>query len=400
MILMRHRTTLFRYLGGILLVSGTTIGAGMLALPIVTGFLGFVPALIIFCCCWLVMLMTAFFFLDVNFSIQGEVNLITMADKTLGVWAKAIAWIFYLLLLYSLIAAYIAASGPLFISGIDYLFSIKLPAWIGPFILPVLFGWFVYLGTFGVDWINKFLMFGLIVSYCILVAFVPSHIDKTLLMHHDWSKSTLALSVIITSFGYHIIIPSLTTYMNHDRKHLAWTLVIGSIIPLIVYIMWEFLVLGVVPLAGENSLTDAWKQGLSATEPLSKIIKSKWLGIGAKFFSFFAVVTSFLGVSLSLSDFLTDGLKLKKTWEGRLIAVFLTFIPPIIFVFSSNRGFIVALEYAGSCVAILLIFFPSVMVWKLKRPKFYKSLLAKAFVVVAILFAILIIGINFTYKLQ
>lgn len=396
---MSRPTTLFRYIGGILLVSGTTIGAGMLALPVVTGFVGFFPALIIFCFCWFVMLITAFFFLDVNFSIKGEINLITMAEKTLGTWAKVVAWIFYLLLLYSLIAAYIAPSGPLFLSAITYWTGLKMPDWVGPFILPILFGWFVYLGTQGVDWVNKILMLGLLVSYVLLVAFVPSHVDLKLLNHYNWSSGALAISVIITSFGYHIIIPSLTTYMNHDRKHLAWTLIIGSIIPLAFYVVWEFLVLGVVPIEGKNGLMEAWKQGLSSTEPLSKLIQSKWLGVGAKLFSFFAVVTSFLGVSLSLSDFLTDGLKLKKNWEGRLFAIALTFIPPIIFVFSSNRGFIVALEYAGICIAILLILLPALMAWRLKKPNFYKSITAKILISFAITVSFIIIFTNIFAKI-
>lgn len=39
-----------RLIGGILLVAGTTIGAGMLALPIVTGFAGFWPSIALFFC--------------------------------------------------------------------------------------------------------------------------------------------------------------------------------------------------------------------------------------------------------------------------------------------------------------------------------------------------------------
>ncbi len=391
---MRRATTFFRYIGGILLVSGTTIGAGILALPVATGFSGFVPAFFVFSLCWLVMLVTAFFFLDVNFSIEGDINLITMADKTLGTWAKALAWFTYLLLLYSLIASYIAASGPIFISAINYWLNLSIPENAGPFILPLLFGWFVYLGTWGVDWINKILMIGLVISYALLVAFVPTHVNTSLLKHINWSATPIALSVIITSFGYHIIIPSLTTYMNHDRKHLAWTILIGSLIPLIFYLIWEFLVLGVVPLEGKDGLMAAWKLGLSSTEPLSKIIPNKWLGIGAKLFSFFAIVTSFLGVSLSLSDFLRDGFKLKKSWEGRLIAVLLTFIPPVAFVLSSDRGFIVALQYAGICVAILLIFLPAMMAIKLKKPKFYKTIYAKLLITSVIVFSLLVIGIN------
>ena len=44
---------------------------------------------------------------------------------------------------------------------------------------------------------------------------------------------------------------------------------------------------------------------------------------------------------------------------------------------SYQRGFIVALEYAGAFVAILLWFLPALMAWKLKKPKFYTTCKAR-----------------------
>jgi len=379
-------------IGGILLVAGTTIGAGMLALPVMTAFIGFLPSVLLFVVCWLFMLMTAYFFLDVNFSVEGEVNLISMAHRTLGKWGQCVSWIVYLLLLYSLTAAYISASAPLFTAGIAYATGYTLPSWLAPFALPVIFGGFVYLGTLGVDVVNRFLMFGLAISYLLLMGFLPEHIDATLLQHVDFTPAVIALPVIIASFGYHIIIPSLTTYMNHDRKRLRWIIFFGSLTPLVIYILWQFLILGIIPLGGEFGLMSAWQTGTSAS--LSHFVQNRWVLTGAHFFAFFAIVTSFLGVSLSLSDFLTDGFKIKKSWEGRLFACLLTFIPPLIFVFSYERGFFLALEYAGAFVAILLIFLPALMAWHLKKPKFYQTKWGRTVLLIVMLFAIFIVVVD------
>ena len=387
------------YIGGILLVAGTTVGAGMLALPVMSSFVGFFPSLVIFILCWLVMLATAFFFLDANFAVEGEPNLISMVHKTLGGWGKAVSWVVYLLLLYSLTAAYISASGPLFSSAIETITGWEMPTWLAPFSLPIIFGGFVYLGTLGVDVINRFLMLGLGVSYLLLVGFLPEHIEGQLLMHVDWNPTLWVVPVVITSFGYHIIIPSLTTYMNHDRRKLRWTLFIGSLLPFVIYILWQVLILGIVPITGKMSLVEAWKEGASATAPLTQILTNKWIKVGAHFFSFFAIVTSFLGVTLSLSDFLTDGFKIKKSWEGRLIACLLTFIPPLIFALTYQRGFIVALEYAGAFVAILLIFLPAMMAWKLKTPRFYSTFVGRLLLIVVILFSAFIVVIDILMQL-
>ena len=75
--------TMLRLLGGVLLVAGTTIGAAMLALPIVTGFAGFWPSVFLCVVFWLYMTFTALLMLEVNLWMGEHTNLITMAKKTL-----------------------------------------------------------------------------------------------------------------------------------------------------------------------------------------------------------------------------------------------------------------------------------------------------------------------------
>ena len=384
-----------RFFGGVLLVAGTSIGAGMLALPVTTGFGGFVPSLGVLAILWLFMLITALLFLEVNLFMGREVNLITMAYRTLGMWGKILSWITYLLLLYSLTAAYIAGSTPLFQDFVQFVFHFTLPQWIAPFPLLILFWIIVYLGTKSVDYLNRILMIGLISAYILLVCFLPAHVEPNLLRHVDTKAAIIGIPVVITSFGFHIIIPTLTTYMNYEGSRLRWCVVIGSIIPFLVYVLWEFLILGIVPLWGENSLVQSFKEGSGAIIPLSQILNNSRISIAAHLFSFFAIITSFLGVSTALSDFLTDGLKLKRMSSGRLIACLLTFIPPLIFVLVYRHGFILALQYAGAFVAILLGFLPAVMAWTLPKPSYWRTFFGRCLLVTIILISLFIVVIDF-----
>lgn len=381
-----------RLIGGILLVSGTSIGAGMLALPVISSFAGFFPSFLLLFLSWLFLFTTSLLLLDVNLAFPGEVNLITMAGRTLGLFGKAVTWIAYLLLLYSLTAAYIAGCAPLFLKFFHYLTGYSAPSWVGPFPLLILFGLFVYLGTQAVDWVNRLLMFGLIFTYILLVAFLPPHIESTLLQHMDMKAMWIAVPVLITSYGFHIIIPTLTTYLNHDKKKLRLILFIGSLIPFIVYSLWEFLILGVVPLEGEQSLTSAYLNGETGAASLSYILQNSWISTLVSAFSFFAIITSFLGVSLSLSDFLTDGLHMKRYSLGREFACLLTFVPPLIFVLTYQRGFILALQFAGIFVAILLCILPALMAWKLPA---YRRFRTRALLIAVILlsFGVIVLDI-------
>ena len=377
--------------GGVLLVSGTTIGAGLLGLPAMCCFMGFIPSVILFLIVWAFMLATGFYFVDVTCDMKKKVNMISMAEHTIGRWAMAVSWISYLLLLYSLMALYIAGCAPLFQVASSSFFSVEIPSTVAMFLLPLLFGWVIYLGVTGVDMINRFMMVGLVIAYFLLVSLLPKHIVWQNLTQFEMRPFLYALPVVITGFGYHIIIPTLGSYMHYNRLMMLKSVIYGSIISLAVNIIWIFLVLGVLPL---NTLAMVWKGGGPITPALASFVPSGILPVGVYLFSFFAILTSFLGVALSLADFLIDGLKIKKGWEGRLLAIALTFIPPLIFVYSYQKGFMLALQYAGAFVAILLIFIPSAMVLKLKGHKFYKSAFGRAIIILTIGFSFCVILVN------
>jgi tyrosine-specific transport protein len=363
------------FVGGVLLVAGTTIGAAILALPSTTGFVGFLPSVPLFCACYVLMLITASIFLDLSLSLPGNSNLISMAGATLGFWGKVVSWISYLLLLYSVEAAYIDGSIPLLqnffsiFSSQDFSFSRDSFA----LILPLAVVGFLYIGTKGVDLINRIMVVGLFISYCALVVFLPSHISTKNLLHVDLNPVLMTIPVVSVAFGYHIVIPSLVQYCNKDKYLLKKVIVVGSFIPLIINLVFQFLSLGVLPIKGDFSLSNAFFEQTAVTESLALITSQPTIIIAAKFFSFFAIITSFLGVSLSLRDFLTDGLKLDKSFLSSLISLSLTLVPPLLFLKVMGKSFLVALQFAGGFVAILMISLPAAMAWNLKDHKFYQS---------------------------
>ena len=78
---MRIFHSLGHVFGGSLLIAGTMVGVGMLALPVATGEGGFFPAVAIYLLCWLFMLCTGLLLLEVCSWMPKEANLITMAER-------------------------------------------------------------------------------------------------------------------------------------------------------------------------------------------------------------------------------------------------------------------------------------------------------------------------------
>lgn len=334
----------------------------MLGLPVLSALAGFAPSLVVFLGSWLFMVCTGLLMLEVNLWFKDQdVSIISMADRTLGLWGKIIGWVGFLFLFYTLMVAYLQGTGELLAFFYREFTGLHMPVWLGSFIGAGIFGLMVYLGTHAVDLFNRILMLGLIASYAFLIFLGSAYVDSNNLKHVDWSLAYLMIPAMIISFGYHNLIPTLTTYLRGDAKRLILTILLGSALALIVYLIWEWLVLGLVPAEHFRTSLDV---GDMAAATLKKAIGTSWVVDLAHYFSFFAVVTSFLGVALSFVDFLADGLHIKKDAKGKLLLCLLVIVIPLLFSLSYPKIFLVALSYAGGFGAVLLFgILPASMVW-------------------------------------
>ena len=101
------------------------------------------------------------------------------------------------------------------------------------------------------------LMLGVIVSYILFITVSYQHVNLKFLEYRDWSKAWLALPVLFTAFTYQVIIPTLMTYMERNVKKVRLAIILGTTIPLVIYLIWEFLILGIVPIDGPGGLIEA-----------------------------------------------------------------------------------------------------------------------------------------------
>lgn len=347
-------------IGGMLLVAGTSIGAGMLALPVVTAEGGFLPSLGIYALCWVFMSCTGLLLLEICLRLPPGANLVSMAGAYLGRAGKIFAWVLYLFLFYCLSIAYISGGGSLLLSWT----GLSVPAWAGGILFVAIFAPFVYLGARAVDRINWVLMGGLIISYFAFILLGARHVDMAQLQVSNWPMSLKALPVIFTAFSYQGVIPSLATYMKRNARRLRIAILGGTTIAFVIYVAWQFLILGIIPLEGEMGLLQAVSAGSTAVEPLKAHLGAGVVYSLGQSFAFFAITTSFLGVTLGLMDFLADGLHLTKKGLRRLFLAALTFLPPLLIALTYPSGFLKALGYAGGIgCSLLLGFLPTLLAW-------------------------------------
>lgn len=339
---------------GAMLISGTMIGGGMLALPVASAEAGLVPTLVVYFLSWLFMAATGLLLFEVNLWHKGENNLVTMAGKTLGRPGKVLTWILYIFMFYCLMTAYTVGVACFFSTLAPELFSGILGLFGGAVcFLPVLVK-----GTRLAGKLNLWLIGGLAISYVLFVLFGAPYVQAELISHADWSYTFAAFPIIFASFAYQGIVPTLSTYLDRDPQKMKRAIWMGTLIPFAVYVLWEILILGIVPM-------ESLKGATSAVEPLSLWLSNPYVDVIGQSFAFFALITSFLGVALGLVDFLADGLSIEKKGRGKLFLGLMVLVPPVLLNLLFGNLFITALGFAGGIgSALLLGLLPIAMAWK------------------------------------
>ncbi|OGO92799.1 MAG: tyrosine-specific transport protein [Coxiella sp. RIFCSPHIGHO2_12_FULL_42_15] len=355
--------------GSILIIAGTTVGAGMLALPIISAGEGFPYAVIVLIALWALMLYGALLLLEVNLIFPHGASFSTLGRKTLGRPGQLITNLCMVLLFYCLTAAYISGGTDFLTVDFKQYLNLSLPRWASSLIFTVVLGGLVCWHTYAVDLANRALLTVKMIAFFSVTFLLIPHIDGSkLALQPDGSRFIfMCIPIFFTAFGFHGSIPSIVKYIGHEPNRLRRIFVLGSALPLVLYILWEMVTLGILPQQGPQSFSTVMQQNSSVEAfitLLGAIINKKYLNYGINFFTDIAMTTSFLGVTLGLFDFFADMVNAKQQALKRLGVGIMTFLPPLLFALFYPKGFIVALGYAAVPLALLATILPAFMAWR------------------------------------
>ncbi|MEZ8617218.1 aromatic amino acid transport family protein [Vibrio splendidus] len=354
--------------GSTLIIAGTTIGAGMLALPLASAGIGFSTSLFLMLGLWALMAFTALLMVELHQFADSDATLHTLADKILGTKGKWIASFAVMFLFYALCAAYIAGGGAQFNQRISDIAGIELNGQITTLLFTLLVAGVVTIGTHSVDKVNR-VLFGLkLIAMVLVLSFLAPNITSQYLMSMPLQQGLIvaAIPVVFTSFGFHGSIPSIVRYLDGDVRSLRKVMIIGSALPLVIYVFWQSVTLGVI--SQEQLLSDTSLGALLVS--LSQTVHQSNLSVIVGVFADLALLTSFIGVSLGLFEFMGDSLSKKLGGAKRVKTAAITFLPPLGFALFYPQGFITALGYAAIALSVLAILLPTVMVYKIRYTDF------------------------------
>lgn len=358
-----------RTLGSIFIVAGTTIGAGMLAMPLAAAGVGFPTTLILLVALWILMSYTALLLVEVYQHEPADTGMSTLAKRYLGKSGQWLAGFSMLFLMYALTAAYISGAGELLASSLSQWTRTEFPSVWGVLLFTLIGGTVVCIGTHSVDMFNRVLFTAKTVLLVVMLWLMMPHVKQTNLLSMPLQQGVILSSIplIFTSFGFHGSVPSIVSYMNGNIRRLRWIFLIGSAIPLLAYIFWQLATLGSISStifvgilaeqAGLNGLLFAVRE----------VVATPQVELAVHLFADLALATSFLGVSLGLFDYLADLFQRANSVRGRIQSGMLTFLPPLVFALFYPQGFVIALGFAAVALSVLALLLPSLLAWRTRQ---------------------------------
>lgn len=361
-------------LGSTALIAGTTVGAGILALPAVTLPSGIVPSTSGLIAVWLYALVSGLLVAEVTLNTmrtEGRVSIgfLGVVEKILGKLGAQMAGGAYLFMHYALLVAYITQGGEILGYAAAKIWSVQiLPTWMGTTTFTLLFGGIMYLGREKfIEKLNSAFVGIVILSFLGLLFFAGRHIQSAQLLFQNWSALGSAISVMSVALFFQNVVPLVVTQLEGDAGKIRQSILIGSVIPLIMFLAWNAVILGSVSPDMQYDASDG-----TVFDPL-QILRAggagEWLGVLVSIFSEFAIATSFIGFVYGLLDLFGDiFLIAQRKLSSRLPLYSLVLFPPMTLGTLNPSIFFTALDYTGTfSISVLGGIIPALMSWKQRQ---------------------------------
>ena len=310
------------------------------------------------------------------------ITLMEMTRMMLGPSAERVASAVYLTMTFTLLLAYTARAGGLVNNGMH------LPTFMGPALFTAAMGGTIALGgNAGAARVSSVLTGGMLLAFAAVVGPGALQVDwATGLQHADWGAAGTCLPVMFLGLVYHDLIPVVCQLLGYNRRKVTTSLLVGSTLPLLMFLAWEAVCLGLVP----------YTEGM-ATDPVDYLISSQggFASAAIASFSLAALATSAIGVTLSVSSFFKQQLCEHTTLgspgacdiaQGRkaceaprsgnatapaytpstldCVAVLLTLAPPTVASMGDSNVFLTATHLAGAYGDTLLYgILPPMLAW-------------------------------------
>jgi len=309
---------------------------------------------------------------SINFEAGASFD--TLVYNTLGPTWNVANGILFAFLLYILDYAYISGGGAIVSLSLEPWLGQSLPQYAGSLLFAVPLAVIVWVSTLFVSRVLIVLIIGIVITFVLAMSNLVAGVDIALLFSPPAKESETpyfyyifaALPFFLTSFGFQSSVPSLMSFYDKNVERVQSSILIAGVICVLVYLVFLIVSFGNVPrldfgeISAQGGNIDLLVGAMNANNSTNGTLQI------LNWFANCALVSSFLGVSLGLFDFIRDKFGFADTPKGRFFTALISFLPPIVGGTFFPDGFIFAIGFAGLTLAILALIIPPLMLKKSK----------------------------------
>jgi len=312
-------------------LAGTIIGVGLFSFPYIAGQVGIKTFLIYFFLLGGLVLVVHILFGEVSLATPDYLRFSGFAKTHLGKTGEKITSFSIIFSLLGSLLAYLIVGGKFlwgifsdFLGGGEYIYVL---------LYFILGAGFIY---FGMRAISKLEFFGIILFFLILFLIIiycfPFLKFSNIKIALNPKDIFLPYGPILYALWGASLIPDTEEILGKEKKYLGKVIFISILIPMIVYLLFTFTILGV---AGKNVVPEGLLNLENALgKEFSKI---------ALFFGFLTTFTSFVALGLTLKKMFVYDYKLNKNLSWGIVC----FIP-LLFYFLGFKNFIEVISFIGA----------------------------------------------------
>lgn len=313
------------------LLAGTIIGAGIFSLPFVFVKAGIATSFLLLAIFTLAFIVIHLMYADV-IKREGDHHRFAGFAKIyfgrLGYWLSILMTIvemFFVLAIYLILA-----------SSFSNLIFPQIPEVQKVLVFWVVGSIIIFSGTKKLAFSEFLATLGIFLSIAVIIylgtkSFSPKNFS---LLSSDWKYWILPFGPLLFALNGRPAIPSVIHYFKRIGKNIVDSkkaVIIGTIVPGIIYTLFVIGILGISPNPSENTISSI----INLIPLWAKIIIIGFLGI-------FSLLSSYFSIGLDLKNSINFDLKYPKMISGILVL----FLPLLIYLLNPG-GFIYLIEIAG-----------------------------------------------------
>ncbi len=286
-----------------LFLAGICLGIAYFSIPILTGIAGFIPGCLMTLLVWIFSLAIGLLYAEATLTQPDGANLASISYALLGKTWMIILSIVFCINLVTYLASYAYFAAEFFQWFFERAFHISISPLMAELFSTLPFCLIVFLGLQFSMRLSSLLVIGLLISFILMCYQGSTSVVSTRLLERHWTYTIFSVPILFSSLGFVGIVPVLCTYLDRSPTKIRLTLVMGTVIPLVIYIFWQWFMLGSFSVSKFWVLYEEAANSGSVISLTQTIPNVKYF---LNFLVFFSMATSLIGNGVATVEFLRD----------------------------------------------------------------------------------------------